>query len=373
MRSFRLIAFFGIVGLMGCSQGFQVSSTGSASNAANGGVENGTPTGGTGTPPTPPTITPPPTTPSLGICSKLDFVGVEWPKALVEGERKAMALALNITGSFEGSAGWANLGSNFDGQGMSLGLSQQNLGQGTLQPLLQRMVAKQASTMSALFSTANLKSMTTMLKPWVSSAALVEAQSDDDIFGKYSTEAALFSDDKALNALDEGYRPNEISTLDAKTNASVAWAKATVYQSGGGVFKTDWKNSFLTLAVTAPYRSLQINAAMTMFAKAAGYFDSLKFTQLRSLLFMYDVVVQNGGFTSTHLANYRSYLAANPRATETARLTKLMEIRVASVLPRYMADVRARKTTIINGTGTVHGAKRDLQKEYCFASAETVP
>lgn len=289
-----------------------------------------------------------------------------------------MALSLNITGSFEGSAGWANLGNNFDGQGMSLGLSQQNFGQGTLQPLLQSMVSKQGPLLQTLFGTANLKSMTTMLKPWATtvasmSMASTEAQTAEDFFAIYSTEAALFPDKSALNSLDEGYKPNDVSIFDANTAASVAWAKSNLYQSGGSVFKTDWKNSFLSLAVTAPYRSLQIQAAMNMFAKAAGYFDSLHFTELRSLLMMYDIVVQNGGLTSTHLSQFRTYVAANANATETAKLTKLVDLRVASVLEHYKNDVRSRKMTIVNGTGTVHGAKRDLQKEYCFKASELIP
>jgi hypothetical protein len=370
MRNFRWIGIFAVLGLVGCSQGFQTASSSSlGDNNSETGVDNpSAPGDSTGTAP-PPTATPAP--PGLGICSKLDFVGVDWPKALVASERKAMALSLNITGSFEGSAGWANLGNNFDGQGMSLGLSQQNFGQGTLQPLLQSMVANQASTMQTLFSAANLKSMTAMLKPWATSVASHAVE--DGYFADNSAESILFPDKSALNELDDGYVPNSLSVLDAKTAASVAWAKSNVYQAGGTKFKTDWKNSFLSLAVTVPYRSLQIQAAMSMFTKAVGYFDSLQFTELRSLLMMYDIVVQNGGLTSTHLSQFRSYVAANPKATETAKLTKLVEIRVVSVLDKYKNDVRSRKMTIVNGSGTVHGAKRDLQKEYCFKSTEVVP
>jgi hypothetical protein len=47
-----------------------------------------------------------------------------------------LQLALEITAGFEGG-GFDNVAGNFDGQGISAGILQWNLGQGTLQPLLQ--------------------------------------------------------------------------------------------------------------------------------------------------------------------------------------------------------------------------------------------
>ena len=74
----------------------------------------------------------------LEICSQLNFENVSWSPNLSFAERNALALALNISGSFEGSAGWSNLANNFDGQGMSFGLLNQTLGTGSLQPLMTR-------------------------------------------------------------------------------------------------------------------------------------------------------------------------------------------------------------------------------------------
>lgn len=45
-----------------------------------------------------------------------------------------------ITGNFEGNKGFANLSGNFDGQGISAGVLQWNLGQGSLQPVLSEML-----------------------------------------------------------------------------------------------------------------------------------------------------------------------------------------------------------------------------------------
>jgi hypothetical protein len=97
-----------------------------------------------------------------------------------------------------------------------------------------------------------------------------------------------------------------------------------------------------------------------------NYFNYFKFREIRSMLLMYDYVTQNGGFNSTHKANFDSWMKANPLASESEKAAKLLEIRLVSVRPQYVDDVRRRKSTIMNGTGLVHGANRNLSKEYCF-------
>lgn len=298
----------------------------------------------------------------LGICSRLDFAQIVWPSKLPVHERKAMALALNITGSYEGGAGWANLANNFDGQGMSLGLNQQNLGQNTLQPLLITFLKNNSASASKLFSASNLSSLKKMLTTWKGSSisSFVVASSEMTVL----SEADLFPDVDSLSKLDEGGDALMLDAFDVRSDASVAWAKKTILQTSG-VFKSDWKKSFTDLAVTAPYRSAQLEEALSLFTKAKGYFNSLGFTELRSLLLMYDFVVQNGGFNKDHLGKFQQFDQANPRATETARLLKLLEIRLVSVKPQYRNDVQSRKGTIINGKGRVHGVNRDLEKEFC--------
>ena len=63
--------------------------------------------------PTPAAPTPP------QVCSGLDFKGVTWPPSMTHEDELALELALNISGSYEGAEGWANLTGNFDGQGRS--------------------------------------------------------------------------------------------------------------------------------------------------------------------------------------------------------------------------------------------------------------
>jgi len=166
-----------------------------------------------------------------------------------------------------------------------------------------------------------------------------------------------------LNQLDLDYHPRD---LDAQNNSkSIFWAKSVALDKSGSVTPL-WKKSFQEMAVSAHYRSLQIEASTGYFLKAKSYFEAFRFRELRYLLMMYDFVVQNGGFNSQHLSRYQDWLMANPNASEEERAFGLLEVRLTTVRPQFVADVRARKTTIIKGAGTVHQTPRDLPKEYCF-------
>ncbi len=90
--------------------------------------------------------------PPSKINSNIDFSDIVWPQTMHPFDQRALELALNITGSFEGLESWTNITNNFDKQGMSLGLLSQNFGSGTLQPLLIQMRDKHAGEMSRIFS-----------------------------------------------------------------------------------------------------------------------------------------------------------------------------------------------------------------------------
>lgn len=312
------------------------------------------------------------------ICSRLDLTDIRWPESLDDAQNKTLALGLNITGSFEGNRGWANITNNFDDQGMSLGLLQQNFGQGSLQPLLITMFEQHLDTMRSVFAPDHLGSLHAMLMDWMGGPLAPRSR------GIPSIPSELFPDTEGLSPLDQGF---DESAADESTGVgepllhimntsanrqSVSWAVDTLFQDNGRTFVPSWKQGFQSLAVTAPYRTLQVHAAVAMFVRAIGYAESFGFTELRSVLTMYDYVVQNGGFNSTHRNLFQEYRSTNPNASETARLLKLLEIRLVSVRPQYRADVKARKTTIVNGRGTVHGAKRDLPKEYCYNPKEVI-
>lgn len=354
------LLFFSFLALSACSGQYEIMKK--KSLAPN--VEAETPTTDPSEPEPLPTPVPPKqeADPTEFICSHLDFQGVMWPETLTFNENTYYALALNITGSFEGTVGWKNITGNFDGQGISLGLLQQNLGQGTLQPLLVEMYRQDLSTMQTHFSSSKLNSMQSMLEKWLNSTILIPSLFNHQ--DAYSYED-LFPSQSAFNSLDEGYDKALQAFAAGNTAQSVAWARANALDSKGNVL-ADWKKSFQAIAESNSYRSLQLKASTSLFFKAKAYFDTLGFTELRFLLLMFDFVVQNGSIGSQHLEIYNKWLSSHQGATEEERSLALLEARLTTVKDQYKADVRSRKTTIIKGVGVVHQNQRNLAVEYCF-------
>ncbi|MCB0321850.1 MAG: hypothetical protein KDD60_13070, partial [Bdellovibrionales bacterium] len=237
----------------------------------------------------------------LKICSALDFQGVNWPDVLKISERSAIGLGLNITGSFEGTVGWANLANNFDGQGMSLGLLQQNLGQGSLQPLLMSMRQNYPEVLDQEFSLEQKSSLFTMLREWSDQGQSFLVSSH------WSGSASLWAQE--LSVLDTVSESPSVSFLSSsgldssfnfllallpKNKSSVDWAVSNIYSRDKN-FKPEWKDSFQGMAETPEYVSEQIGAALYLHERAQSYLSELSFKELRSYLFFFDIAVQNGG------------------------------------------------------------------------------
>ncbi len=304
----------------------------------------------------------------LGICSELALLGVTWPSTLSLDQRRSMALGLNISGSFEGHDGWANLTNNFDGMGVSFGLLNQNLGSGSLQPLWLKMRDRYGANFKALFTSAHYSSLLSMLKAWESAnkSNLVASSLQDSLLA-----------DGRLSILDEeGEKEGdgfskfliEEKSLSALSNEdeSVDWAVETLYtDSAGKNFQSTWKTELLKLGAHPDYVSVQIEAALKIHTKALNYMATLKLTERRAYLLMFDFVVQNGGLYAADINDYENYFGSSI-PSETTRLKKILELRLRHVKSEYKDDVNARKSAIINGNGTVHGSKRNFESEYCF-------
>ena len=288
-----------------------------------------------------------PAPPPPKVCSALDFRGVSWPAAMTEDDRSALMIALNVSSSFEGGDAWGNLSDNFDGQGVSLGLLNQNLGQGSLQPMLIRLRDERPDVLTALVSPAHLSSLLAMLARWQAASA------SESAFGP-------------LSAFDE---PSELGTKSAPgaNAASVGWAVANLY--AGKTFDPVWRSELVAVASTPEYVSIQVAAAVDDHDRALAFETKIGVRELRAYLMLFDVNVQNGGLYPADLADYAAFTALYPSADSTARLEKLLELRLRHVRRRFVADVRSRKRAIIRGAGTVHGEARNLPVQYCYDGA----
>lgn len=275
------------------------------------------------------------------ICSKLSFENVIWPAEIAGNDQIAFSLSLNISGSFEGRSGWSNLTNNFDGMGLSMGLLNQTLGTGSLQPLWIQMRDKHYNVMQAKFSSTHFQSVQSMLQSWDNRAGVQVSSVDEN-----------------SSRLDIGQALQPFSNSD-----SVTWAVNNLYT--GDEFKSSWKTELQNLAKAQEYVSIQISTAKKYHDKAKGYQKRIKMTSLRGYLVMFDFVVQNGGIDDDEFKEWDQKVANI--TGEKARLKALLEIRLRRVRPEYVGDVRARKQSIIDGTGVVHQTNRNYEKEFCFS------
>ena len=319
---------------------------------------------------------------TFAICSKLDFSNISWSNSLKVEHREPFALALNISGSFEGPEGWSNLASNFDGMGFSLGLLNQNLGMGTLQPLFIVMRNRHFSYMKKMFTPDKLAAVLNMLSVWEKTPPPPSFQTNewlrDQGFSELDEPALVaqelnISENDLLMQTQESSPevPPEVPAPMNRNQTSVEWAKTTVLD--GKAVKVDWATELKTTSASAPYRSIQVAEAEYLHAKALELFNLFRMSQLRSYLFFFDIVVQNGGIPEAVVTKYFNWLKANPKASGTAKLTKILEYRLPYVRKRFRADVRARKMSLIHGRGRVHGHDRNYSQEYCANTNAMMP
>ena len=93
-------------------------------------------------------------------------------------------------------------------------------------------------------------------------------------------------------------------------------------------------------------------------------------TTERALALMFDIRVQNGSISAATEAPIRADFAAIPAAaTPDGRRNRQTAFhrqppRRSLEPAAYVEDVRARKLTIANGAGTVHGVAYDLERQF---------
>lgn len=294
------------------------------------------------------------------ICSALTFdEQLNWPPSEFGVRRSAFKLSLNVTSSYEGRHSWSSIANDFDSMGLSLGLLNQPLGTGSLQPLLIQLRNKHYNVLSSIFPSAHLSSLTGMLRAW-------EGRRPTSILANEQTLSPLDIYGEDLNKkIIESSRVELLGTGNA---ASASWARSTLYTDGGRTFKQDWLRELQAMAEAPEYVAIQIAAANNLHQYALQLYETIGIATARSYLLMFDFVVQNGGLYNSDINMYFNWANANPNATEKQRLYKILEIRLRHVNPKYVEDVKARKGTIIEGTGYVHGAHRQLESEYCYDS-----
>jgi putative peptidoglycan binding protein len=236
---------------------------------------------------------------------------------------------LALTGAFETEAPipecFAVLAGDFDGQGMSFGALQWNLGQGTLQPLL---------------------------------SAIDRAHPEviDNVFGPHAGE---------LRAMLSSSREDQLS-----------WARS-IQDGRRSIIAEPWRGLFKTLGRREEFQDIEVGAARQIYQDAVTWCGAYGVKSERAVALMFDIRVQNGSIASTTRAQIQRDFATleagvDADTFEVARLRVIANRRAEAANPRWVEDVRARKLTIANGKGAIHGAYYDLEGQYGISLRDVI-
>jgi hypothetical protein len=241
-----------------------------------------------------------------------------FPAPPVAGDLAQRCLAL--TGTFETSAlppdCFAGLAGDFDGQGLSFGALQWNIGQGTLQPMFAQMAASHADVLSSLFGS-NLAPLSAM--------------------------------------------------LTSPLAQQLAWVRS-IQDPTHHTFADPWKSLFRSLGLTPEYQAIQVTHAATRQNAATQLCKRFGVSTERAQALMFDINVQNGSIGAATEALIRADFATLD--TELGKLQSIANRVAEASKAAYVEDVRVRKLTIANGTGTVHGVAYNLEQQFGIALRE---
>src|SRR5262249_35907017 len=180
---------------------------------------------------------------------------------------------------------------DFDGQGLSLGLLQWNIGTGSLQPLLQEL----------------------------DDATL------DSVFG---------SDAAAVRAM-----------LGESRTVQLAWARSLNNESNKII--EPWAGYFGKLAADPAFQRIQLRHVRPKLESAARHAHELGLKSERGLVLMFDCATQHGnGWLDTHRCHgcdtqtRRERIVARGATTEDDLLRAIAEVRAETTSPRWRENVR---------------------------------
>lgn len=225
---------------------------------------------------------------------------------------------LALTGTFETSKyppdSFLGLSGDFDGMGISFGVCQWNIGQGTLQPLLRQMFDQHTELSQSIFHE------------------------------HFDTVTALGS---------------------ASLTDQLAFTRSIQVR---GQVTEPWKGMLLTLGRTSEFQGVQADHASRLYDKAIELCGAYGLISERAVALMFDIVTQNGSIDPIVRAAILADFTQVPDGpdNEVAKMRIVANRRAEAAKKQFVDDVRTRKLAIANGTGVVHGLAYDLADMYCI-------
>lgn len=255
------------------------------------------------------------------------------PATAAAGKLASLPLAtrvLTLTASFETGRGYpgcfGTIAGNFDGQAISFGALQWNIGQGTLQPLWKEMRDKHPDDLKRLLG--------------------------DSLYDEFCQMLDSDKDAQRRWALDIQF---------PVSNRKNQWKIAD-----------NWQRGLQELGTSPPMINIQVNRAASLFAIALGFCKEYQVTRERGAALMFDIRVQNGSVDRNGSGQRmrEDFELINPTLSadeqEIARMEIIARRRADESNPIWREDVFNRKVTIARGQGIVHGRRFDLEKDFAI-------
>lgn len=246
--------------------------------------------------------------------------GKKAPEAPAIASKPIEHRCLALTGTFETSTVapgcFSCVTGDFDGQGISFGALQWNFGQGSLQPILEKMLRSHRKVMESVFH--------------------------DD-----------------LPRLEQALRGGKA--------ACMRFARSI--QDNRHRVQEPWLGMFRALGRTPECQDIQTGMAMDTNRRARALAKEYGLKSQRAVALMFDILVQNGSIKDTVkrriLRDFEALPASLPADDLEVRKMRSVAIRRAEAArPEFVKDVKSRKLCIANGEGTVHGIPFVLSEQF---------
>lgn len=260
------------------------------------------------------------------VIMNAEVISNAYDKSIVSLEKRI----LGLTASFETGVSFPEcfgvVTGNFDGQGISFGALQWNIGQNTLQDLFETMLREHPKVTEEVFSREQLAQFKAMLQG---------------------------------NLNDQINWAKSIQISERKSNNSLKW-----------IIKPEWKSALQRLGLTEEMISIEVAAASLRFSKAQSNCNIYNLRSERGLALLFDINVQNGnvdvkGAGAKIMEDFQNIsvgLSDDEQEVERMRIIARRRAEVAN--PQWVQDVLRRKMTIAEGEGVVHGKKYVLAKDF---------
>jgi hypothetical protein len=287
------------------------------------------------------------------VSTLLEAEGTTTPPAL-PGFAPAETKALRITTTFETGKplGFGGLSGDFDGQGLSFGMLQWNFGSGSLLPLLRDFDGGHPDRFDTVFAAGAAR-----LRQLLHSDALRRCSASRKLSAARRRAVIKQCEDEKRETRMQFARAINLTNPRTRKRDRIAPA---------------WAGYFAKLERDPVFQRIQLRYARGRMNKAIEHARRLGLRSERGLALMFDLVTQQGGAwhqVRGRDAQIRDRIAAAERSrggslTERERLSVIADVIADTSSERWREKVRARKHTIVNGRGTVHGQQWDLERQY---------